>query len=372
MSTPHLTHKQRSILSNKKQQNFLPDSFSSTNKQNVNRDSLFRGSSSVGTSRDNSSLYSIYRNPQDTSNELLTSSLSTNKVIIDSEIPPTESILDDGLPIKLKPNDTKLSTTTFIPTATTIDKNLSTFSTPMRSTNVVGGNKFFSNNKKVFTPRSEFLPSGSTTKPRNTLLASTHRSPSQTDPFYEIQDKTLANIINEKVKESTWVTVFGFPPTKSSIILKLFSTYGTIINHKLTNGNYMHIQFKSRFQADKALSKNGKVIDGNLMIGVVECLDSTILLEQQKERENFENYAKRRRNYDEEEISNIEASGTNRFRSLDEEDDYMTGTYASGPSYNNTTAYGENIDYYEPVIKRKKPEASQSIWNKFVDYVFKF
>jgi nuclear pore complex protein Nup53 len=39
----------------------------------------------------------------------------------------------------------------------------------------------------------------------------------------------------------TWVTVFGFSPSKASYILKQFSHYGEILDHKIGNGNWMHI-----------------------------------------------------------------------------------------------------------------------------------
>lgn len=41
--------------------------------------------------------------------------------------------------------------------------------------------------------------------------------------------------------ENFWVTVFGFPPSYASYILKQFSQYGEIMDHKIGNGNWMHI-----------------------------------------------------------------------------------------------------------------------------------
>jgi hypothetical protein len=35
----------------------------------------------------------------------------------------------------------------------------------------------------------------------------------------------------------------------------------------------MHIQYMTKFHAQKALSKNGKIIANNIMIGVLPCID---------------------------------------------------------------------------------------------------
>ena len=38
----------------------------------------------------------------------------------------------------------------------------------------------------------------------------------------------------------------------------------------------MHLQYQSRIQAQKALSKNGKVFGSNIMVGVAECNDQNV------------------------------------------------------------------------------------------------
>ena len=38
------------------------------------------------------------------------------------------------------------------------------------------------------------------------------------------------------------------------------------------NANWIHVQYSNKMQAQKALSKNGKIIDGNIMIGVIPCI----------------------------------------------------------------------------------------------------
>ena len=44
---------------------------------------------------------------------------------------------------------------------------------------------------------------------------------------------------------TTWVTVFGFPPSAASYILSQFSQCGTILQHYIPpNGNWMNIRFQ--------------------------------------------------------------------------------------------------------------------------------
>jgi len=80
------------------------------------------------------------------------------------------------------------------------------------------------------------------------------------------------------VENGTWVTVFGFPPSQASHVLKLFQEIGDIVRHNIPVGqcNWMHIQFQTSIQARQALSRNGKNFGGNLMVGVIECTNPTV------------------------------------------------------------------------------------------------
>merc|ERR1719309_87333 len=76
---------------------------------------------------------------------------------------------------------------------------------------------------------------------------------------------------------STWVTVYGFPGAAASYILSQFSCLGGIIQHHISpTGNWMHIQYQTKMQARKAISKNGKVYSGTIKIGVEPCQDEDI------------------------------------------------------------------------------------------------
>lgn len=73
---------------------------------------------------------------------------------------------------------------------------------------------------------------------------------------------------------TTWVTVFGFPPSAASYILQQFSQCGTVLqHHNPANGNWMQIRYQTRTQAQSALSRSGRILGGTLMIGVILCHD---------------------------------------------------------------------------------------------------
>lgn len=71
-------------------------------------------------------------------------------------------------------------------------------------------------------------------------------------------------------RTTTWVTVFGFPPSSASIALSHFTTCGHIVDKKFpTQSNYVHIKFSNSYEASKALTMNGKTIMNGIMIGVM-------------------------------------------------------------------------------------------------------
>jgi len=77
---------------------------------------------------------------------------------------------------------------------------------------------------------------------------------------------------------SLWVTVFGFPPAAASYIISQMSTCGTVLQHVIPpNANWMHIRYQTRLQARKALSKNGSILGGTIMIGVAQCSEESVL-----------------------------------------------------------------------------------------------
>jgi len=100
-------------------------------------------------------------------------------------------------------------------------------------------------------------------------------SPTQLDPFYT-QGELLSS--NGQI-DSSWVTVFGFPSSSASFVLQRFGQYGSIVTYRMApnQGNWMHIQYDSSLQAKKALSRNAKILPGNVMIGVTPCIDIKVM-----------------------------------------------------------------------------------------------
>jgi hypothetical protein len=148
------------------------------------------------------------------------------------------------------------------------------------------------------------------------------------------------------VSNPEWVTVFGFPPSKASFIINQFSQYGKILDHKMGEGNWVHIAYETKFEAEKALSKNAKIFDQVLMIGVVECTDPSVTNKPKKKH-----YLVRRPQDlpDRDKIVNV--TGTKRiFSESTIEDQQEPGT----------------------TEKRRRPEPQKSIFAKVLDNIFKF
>ena len=100
-------------------------------------------------------------------------------------------------------------------------------------------------------------------------------SPTQLDPFY-----TQGELLSPNVQlDDSWVTVFGFPTSSASFVLQRFAQYGSIVTYRIApnQGNWMHIQYDSSLQAKKALSRNAKILPGNIMIGVTPCIDVKLM-----------------------------------------------------------------------------------------------
>ncbi|GMI77990.1 hypothetical protein like AT3G16310 [Hibiscus trionum] len=67
-----------------------------------------------------------------------------------------------------------------------------------------------------------------------------------------------------------WVTVYGFSPADTNLVLREFEKCGVILKHVPgpRNANWMHILYSKRSDAQRALSKNGMQINGVLIVGV--------------------------------------------------------------------------------------------------------
>ncbi|CAA0826912.1 Nuclear pore complex protein NUP35 [Striga hermonthica] len=70
--------------------------------------------------------------------------------------------------------------------------------------------------------------------------------------------------------EEEWVTVYGFSPADTNLVLWEFEKCGVILKHVPgpRDANWMHILYKNRSDVQKALGKNGMEINGVIVIEV--------------------------------------------------------------------------------------------------------
>ncbi|KAG8575081.1 hypothetical protein GDO81_009435 [Engystomops pustulosus] len=124
------------------------------------------------------------------------------------------------------------------------------------------------------TPSTPYTPSSILSPSTIVQSRKAALSPAQLDPFYTQGDA----LTSEDHLDDTWVTVYGFPQASASYILLQFAQYGNIIKHVMSNtGNWMHLQYQSKLQARKALSKDGKIFGDCIMIGVKPCIDKSLM-----------------------------------------------------------------------------------------------
>uniref|UniRef100_A0A0D9UXZ2 Nuclear pore complex protein NUP35 n=1 Tax=Leersia perrieri TaxID=77586 RepID=A0A0D9UXZ2_9ORYZ len=73
-----------------------------------------------------------------------------------------------------------------------------------------------------------------------------------------------------RVDEEEWVTVFGFSPGDTNLVLREFEKCGIVLRHVPgpRDANWMHILYQSRHDAQKALDKHGQQLNSVLIIGV--------------------------------------------------------------------------------------------------------
>ncbi|KAK4267415.1 hypothetical protein QN277_024199 [Acacia crassicarpa] len=72
------------------------------------------------------------------------------------------------------------------------------------------------------------------------------------------------------LNEEEWVTVYGFSPGDTNLVLREFEKCGVILKHipGPSDANWMHILYQNRSDAQKALNKNGMQLNGVLIVGV--------------------------------------------------------------------------------------------------------
>ena len=70
---------------------------------------------------------------------------------------------------------------------------------------------------------------------------------------------------------SFWITVFGYHTNAllPAVLDEMRPSGGEIVQHRLGAGPWMHVQFRERWQQQRAIAKNGTVLRG-VMLGVIE------------------------------------------------------------------------------------------------------
>lgn len=74
-------------------------------------------------------------------------------------------------------------------------------------------------------------------------------------------------------KSDGWVTLFGFYDSQTPHVLRYFQSIGEIIKSEQGSGNFVHVKFRTKLQQQKAIQRNGKLIEDGLMIGVIERIE---------------------------------------------------------------------------------------------------
>jgi hypothetical protein len=250
-------------------------------------------------------------------------------------------------------DDDRPPTDTLAVSTATLSLNDSSLLLPSTKTPISGvkSAQIFSTPEEVNSTRTA-SPSRRRKSEHATVSASILQSPTHIDPFYDQPNMNTTGGLGAQdyvPGESEWVTIFGFPPSKAFYILNQFSQYGKIVDHKIGSGNWMHVRYDSKFHAQKALSKNGKVFDSVLMIGVVECLDPDVLKAPKK------NYRLVRRPHDE---------------------SYTRSTLAPFSQITGQKRTFEAIDSIpsndERELKRPRPQPEKGILSKIAENLFRF
>lgn len=83
-----------------------------------------------------------------------------------------------------------------------------------------------------------------------------------------------------------WVTVFGFLPTDVNAVLSHISSRVRIVDKHLgpqPQSNWIHLKCASEQEAQRALTCNGSIVSGSIMIGVIPCTDEGVVMSTDKE-----------------------------------------------------------------------------------------
>ncbi|PIO26174.1 hypothetical protein AB205_0114230 [Aquarana catesbeiana] len=179
-------------------------------------------------------------------------------------------------------------------------------------------------------------------------------SPAQLDPFYTQGDA----LTSEDQLDDTWVTVYGMAAAAAENRagswrpLPTSLDPGTVyVYSNFPTGNWMHVQYQSKLQARKALSKDGKIFGDCIMIGVKPCIDKSIMESGEKTS-----------------LSSVNSVFTPPIKTL--------GTPTQAVSTPRSTmrplaaAYKASTSEYQVLSDKQTPKKDEGLVSKAMEYVF--
>lgn len=99
-------------------------------------------------------------------------------------------------------------------------------------------------------------------------------------------DTSMNLSTNDSQSLLQWVTVFGFLPTDINTVLSHISSRVRIVDKHPApqpQSNWIHLKCASEQEAQKALTCNGSIVSGSIMIGVIPCTDEGVVFGCDKE-----------------------------------------------------------------------------------------
>lgn len=119
-----------------------------------------------------------------------------------------------------------------------------------------------------------------------------HRITSPIDQSFDYRNTSIStNCLSPTSSRPSnyWITVYGFSPAATSMILSHFAQCGTILDkvYPPQSGNWVHLRFASSLECDKALNYHERILANSIMIGVTYCKDLTIIDKENLERNKY-------------------------------------------------------------------------------------
>ncbi|XP_034946035.1 nucleoporin NUP35 [Chelonus insularis] len=157
-----------------------------------------------------------------------------------------------------------------------------------------------------------------------------------------------------------WITVFGFPADALNTVLSHISNRVRIVDkHPAphSQSNWIHLKCATEQEAQRALTCNGNIVSGSIMIGVTPCMDEGVILSSDKESRNKMNGSMR-----------IFSSPTKLNQSVD------TNSLTRTPKIPNArplaSGYSQQLSSQSVRSPENVPQKSTGLVSKAMEFVF--